>query len=106
MQPILLRSLSGLRGAGHACARHGAMLVLTSLLAGTATLPVVMAHFGVVQPFFVLANLLAVPLMGVWIMPLGLLALLAMPFHADAPFLHMMNAGVCGVLWLAHKVAG
>ncbi|MBS0988714.1 ComEC/Rec2 family competence protein [Acetobacter okinawensis] len=106
LHPVLLRSLSGLRGAGQACARHGAMLVLTSLLAGTATLPVVMAHFGVVQPFFVLANLLAVPLMGVWIMPLGLLALLAMPFHADAPFLHMMNAGVCGVLWLAHQVAG
>lgn len=106
LQPLLLRRLSGLQGMAHACTRYGAMLVLTSLLAGTATLPVVMAHFGVVQPFFVLANLLAVPLMGVWIMPLGLLALLAMPFHADAPFLHLMNSGVRVVLWLAHTVAG
>ena len=105
-QPLLLRRLSGVQGMAHACTRYGAMLVLTSLLAGTATLPVVMAHFGVVQPFFVLANLLAVPLMGVWIMPLGLLALLAMPFHADAPFLHLMNFGVRVVLWLARTVAG
>ena len=106
LHPRLLRSLSGLTGARQALARQSATLVLTSLLAGTATLPVVMAHFGVVQPFFVLANLLAVPLMGVWIMPLGLMALLAMPLHADGPFLHLMNGGVRIVLWLAHMVAG
>lgn len=106
LRPHLLRGLSGLTGAGHGLARHGVMLALTSLLAGTATLPVVMAHFGVVQPFFVLANMVAVPLMGVWIMPLGLVALLAMPLHAEAPFLHLMAGGVQVVLWLAHRVAG
>ncbi|MFT8418735.1 MAG: ComEC/Rec2 family competence protein [Acetobacter sp.] len=106
LYPRLLRGLSGLVGARQALARHGMMLVLTSLLAGTATLPVVMAHFGVVQPFFVLANLLAVPLMAVWIMPLGLAALVAMPIHAEAPFLHLMDGGVRVVLWLAHVVAG
>lgn len=105
LQPRLTRGLSGLTGARHGLARHGVMLVLTSLLAGTATLPVVMAHFGVVQPFFVLANLLAVPLMGVWIMPLGLAALVAMPLHAEAPFLYLMDAGVRVVLWLARSVA-
>ncbi|MCP1241961.1 ComEC/Rec2 family competence protein [Acetobacter lambici] len=106
LHPRLLRGLSGLAGVRQTLVRHGLMLVLTSLLAGTATLPVVMAHFGVVQPFFVLANLVAVPLMALWIMPLGLIALLAMPLHADGPFLHLMNGGVRIVLWLAHCVAG
>ncbi|MDT8873025.1 ComEC/Rec2 family competence protein [Komagataeibacter rhaeticus] len=49
---------------------HGPPL-LASVLAGSACLPVGMAHFGTVQPWFVLANLLAVPLMSVWIMPWG-----------------------------------
>ncbi|MFT8467324.1 ComEC/Rec2 family competence protein [Acetobacter syzygii] len=106
IHPRLLGWVGRLAGFGQTCARHAAMLALTSILAGTATLPVVMAHFGVVQPFFVLANLLAVPLMAVWIMPFGLLALLAMPVHADAPFLHLMDVGVRFVLWLAHGVAG
>lgn len=106
LQPHILRWVSGMSGAKHTLARHGVMLVLTSLLAGTATLPVVMAHFGVVQPFFVLANLVAVPLMALWIMPLGLVALVAMPLHVDAPFLHLMSGGVRVVLWLAHCVAG
>lgn len=106
LHPRLLRWVSGMAGGRATLVRHAAMLVLTSLLAGTATLPVVMAHFGVVQPFFVLANLLAVPLMALWIMPLGLVALLVMPLHADAPFLHLMDGGVRVVLWLAHVVAG
>ena len=97
-----------LRGEGQwyrVAASYGAALTLTSLLAGLATLPVSMAHFGAFQPWFVLANLAAVPLAAVWIMPVGLLALVAMPFHAEAPFLKLMGVGIRIVQALAERVA-
>ena len=54
-------------------------LMLTSLLAGTATLPFGAYHFGRVQFYFALSNLIAVPLTGVLVMPAGMLALGLMP---------------------------
>ncbi|MCP1196172.1 ComEC family competence protein [Acetobacter senegalensis] len=92
-------------GMAHWLVCHLIALALTSLLAGLATLPIVMAHFGQIQPFFVLANLLAVPLMAVWIMPLGLLALLLMPLHLEAMALTPMGWGIELVLSMAHGVA-
>lgn len=103
--PHLARLREERRGFRHWVARHIATLALTSLLAGLATLPVVMAHFGEVQPFFILANLVAVPLMAVWIMPLGLMALVLMPLHLDALPLHLMGWGIQGVLHVAHAIA-
>ncbi len=104
----LREPLMRLRGEGEwyrVLASHCAALVLTSLLAGLATLPVSMAHFGALQPWFVLANLVAVPLAAVWIMPAGLLALVAMPFHVEAPFLKLMGMGIQIVQILAERVA-
>ncbi|MQR99038.1 ComEC/Rec2 family competence protein [Gluconobacter aidae] len=104
----LREPLLRLRGEGEwyrVVASHCTALVLTSLLAGLATLPVSMAHFGAFQPWFVLANLLAVPLAAVWIMPVGLLALIAMPFHLDGPFLKFMGMGIRIVQTLAERVA-
>lgn len=104
----LREPLMRLRGEGEwyrVVASHCAALVLTSLLAGLATLPVSMAHFGALQPWFVLANLVAVPLAAVWIMPVGLLALVAMPFHVEAPFLKLMGMGIRIVQTLAERVA-
>ncbi|MGY6770119.1 ComEC/Rec2 family competence protein [Komagataeibacter sp. NFXK3] len=75
-----------------------------SVLAGSACLPVGMAHFGTVQPWFVLANLLAVPLMSVWIMPWGLAALGLMPLGLEKLALVPMGWGIGVVAWLAHLV--
>lgn len=104
-RPFLIRFREEKRGFWRWLALHLATLTLTSLLAGLATLPVVMAHFGEVQPFFILANLVAVPLMAVWIMPLGLLALLLMPLGVDTLPLHLMGWGIQGVLAGAHGIA-
>lgn len=82
-----------------------AILAITSLLAGTAALPVSMAHFGAFQPWFVVANMVAVPLMGVWVMPLGVLSLLLLPLGLEAPTLHMMGWGVRCVRFLAYEMA-
>lgn len=104
-RPHLARFREEGRGFRRWLTLHLVTLTLTSLLAGLATLPVVMAYFGEVQPFFILANLIAVPLMAVWIMPLGLLALVLMPLHLDAVPLHLMGWGIQVVLHLAHSIA-
>ncbi|GBR38796.1 DNA translocation competence protein ComA/ComEC/Rec2 [Neoasaia chiangmaiensis NBRC 101099] len=101
--------LMRLRGDGRfarVALSHLVALGLTSLLAGAATLPVSLAHFGMLQPWFVLANLVAVPIAAVWIMPCGLLALLAMPLHLAGVPLGLMGAGIRVVMHLAHGVAG
>lgn len=102
--------------AGELHGRHGrsvwrqggrflASLTMTSLLAGLATLPLSMAYFGAFQPWFVVANLLAVPLMGVWVMPAGMVALLLMPVGLSSMPLHVMGWGIRLIGWLAARVA-
>lgn len=106
---VLRQPLLWLHGEGGARRRflvHVASLALTSLLAGLATLPVSMAHFGEIQPFFVIANLLAVPLTALWVMPAGLLAVMLMPLHLEAPALALMGWGIHAIVWLARTVAG
>lgn len=82
-----------------------ATLGMTSLLAGLATLPLSMAYFGAFQPWFVIANLLAVPLMGVWVMPSGVVALLLMPLGLSSVPLQVMGRGIRLISWLAGRVA-
>ena len=86
-------------------ALHMVQLVFTSLVAGAASLPYAAFHFGRVQFYFVLANLVAVPLTAFWVLPQGLLALLAFPFGLDAPFLRAMGWGIDLILRLARIVA-
>ncbi len=84
---------------------HLATLTLTSLLAGLASAPFGAYHFGRVQVYFVIANLLAVPLTAVAIMPAGLLALLLMPFGLERLALAPMGWGVGAVLAIARHIA-
>ena len=48
-------------------------LILASLVAGLATTPYAAYHFHRLAPYGVLANLLAMPIVSVWVMPAGLL---------------------------------
>lgn len=76
-----------------------------SILAGTAVVPVVMFYFHELNLYFVFANLIAVPLMAFWILPLGLLALCAMPLGLDAIFIKLMCFGIDWVITIAEWVA-
>ena len=60
-------------------------LTVVSLLAGTATIPYVAYHFHRVTPYGVIANLAAMPVVSGWVMPWGILGLLAMPLGLDRP---------------------
>ncbi len=80
-------------------------VVITSIIAGLATMPIGLAHFGRLQWYGVLSNAVAVPLTSMLIMPAGLAAALAMPFGLEAWPLWLMGLGVQAVLWVAHAVA-
>ena len=104
LQPWL-RRLHGDGGWGRRLAGHCVALALTSALAGTASMPYGAYHFGHIQLYFVLANMLAVPLTALWVMPAGLVALALMPVHAEALALWPMGWGVQAILGIAHAVA-
>ena len=76
-------------------------LALTSTLAGTASAPYGAYHFGRVQVYFVVANMVAVPLTALWVMPLGLLSLALMPFRLESLLLKPMGWGAAAVVWVA-----
>ena len=86
-----------LRGVG----LHIVALALTSLLAGTASAPFAAYHFGQVQIYFVLANMLAVPIAAMWVIPAGLVSLVLMPLGWEFLALEPMGWGVQVILWIA-----
>ena len=95
------RVANTLRGAGF----WFATTMLTSVIATLMTAPFAMYHFDRLSTYGVIANLVAVPLTGFWVMPMGMAALLLMPFGWDAPFWHLAARGCDGILWIAHTVS-
>jgi competence protein ComEC len=75
-------------------AREIAGVILASLVAGLATTPYATYHFHRVAPYGVLANLLAMPVVSAWVMPTGILGVLALPFGLDAMFWQLMGEGI------------
>ena len=79
--------------------------VLTSVVAGLATMPFALHHFGRLQWYGVAANAVAVPLTTLLVMPAGMLAALLMPLGLEAWPLRLMGWGVEAVLGIAREVA-
>jgi competence protein ComEC len=75
-------------------AREITGLILASLIAGLATTPYAAYHFHRLAPYGVIANLLAMPVVSAWVMPMGLLGLFAIPFGFDAEFWRQMGYGI------------
>jgi competence protein ComEC len=85
--------------------REITMLALASLVAGFATMPYAAFHFHRVTPYGVLANLAAMPVVSVLVMPAGLLGLLAMPFGFDGVFWRLMDVGIGWMIAVSQWVA-
>jgi competence protein ComEC len=64
------------------------------------------SHFHRMAPYGVLANLLAMPVVSAWVMPAGMIALLAMPFGFDDLFWRLMGDGLQWMINVALWVAG
>lgn len=85
--------------------REIAILILASLIAGLATTPYAAYHFHRITPYGVLANLAAMPVVSVVVMPAGLLGLAAMPFGLDGVFWRLMELGIDWMIAVAQWVA-
>jgi competence protein ComEC len=84
---------------------HIVALALTSALAGTFSAPFAAYHFGRIQIYYVIANVAAVPITALWVMPAGLVALALMPLHAEALALVPMGWGIDAILWVGRTVS-
>ncbi|MBL8643865.1 MAG: ComEC family competence protein, partial [Rhodospirillaceae bacterium] len=82
-----------------------AALVVTDLVAGSVTSVLAAYHFNQVPVYSLAANVAAAPVTGLWIMPLGMLALALMPFGLDAPFWTLMGEGTAAINAIAASVA-
>ncbi|MBS0532299.1 MAG: ComEC family competence protein, partial [Proteobacteria bacterium] len=80
-------------------------LALASFVAGLATTPYAAFHFHRVTPYGVVANLLAMPVVSVLVMPAGLLGLAAMPFGLDGVFWRLMGFGIEWMIVVTQWVA-
>ncbi|MGH6920642.1 MAG: ComEC/Rec2 family competence protein [Geminicoccaceae bacterium] len=100
--------------ARHPNAAHGldgrlflyvAGCALTTIVASAATTPFSIYHFSRFSTYGIVANLIAVPLSAIWIMPLGMLGLLLIPFGlADLCFV-LMAQGIEIIIAVAAFVA-
>lgn len=84
---------------------HIGGVAATTLLAGFATAPLVAYHFNRFVDYGLVANLIAVPLTGFVIMPLGLLGLVLMPFDLEQIALLPMGMAIDAMIWVAQTVA-
>jgi competence protein ComEC len=69
-------------------------LVTVSLLAGFATTLFAAYHFHRLAPYGAIANLIAMPVVSLWTMPMAILGVVAMPFGFDGVFWHLMGEGI------------
>ena len=80
-------------------------VALTTLVASAATTPFSVHHFGRFSTYGTVTNLIAVPVTGVWIMPLGMLGLLLMPFGLAGPCFALMGMGIDLIIVVAAFMA-
>lgn len=80
-------------------------IALTSLVASAATAPFAAYHFNRVVDFGLVANLAAMPVVGIVVMPSALLAFIAMPFGVEALPLWVAGQGITMIIAVADTVA-
>lgn len=84
---------------------HLAGIAVTSVIATLATMPFSLYHFQQIQYYGVIANMIAVPVTSVWVMPAGMISYLAFPFGLEEWPLTVMGWGVTVILETARIVA-
>lgn len=94
-----------LRGWTRGWRGQGLSLLLSSVVAGAATAPIAALHFNRVGHYGVLANMLAVPFMGLLVMPFLFIGLMLMPLGLEAPALAVAGFAIEWILLVADRVA-
>jgi competence protein ComEC len=79
-------------------------IALTTVVTTLATMPFTIYHFNRFPLYSVVANALAVPITGFWVMPWAIAAVLLMPLHLEALALQPMSWGIHGIMTVARLV--
>lgn len=101
-----LRIASGAGSWGRRLLLYFAAVAFTTIIASLATAPYAIFHFNRLSVLGLVANLAAVPIAALWVMPLEVLALLLMPFGLDGLVLPLLGWGVDAILAVAAHVSG
>ena len=80
-------------------------IAITTVIAGLSTAPFAIYHFNRFAVYGVIANLIAIPITGMWIMPWAIVAFALMPFGLEVLALTPMGWGIGVVVWVARTVA-
>jgi competence protein ComEC len=80
-------------------------VALTTLVASAATAPFAAFHFNNFAAYGLAANLIAVPLTAIWIMPWAVAAFILMPLGLEILALTPMGWGIDVVIWVALVVS-
>jgi competence protein ComEC len=83
---------------------HG--IAMTSLVGSLATMPYAMFHFERATHYAVLGNLIAMPVMGFWVMPAAALSVALMPLGLDGFALAVLKQGIAVMLGMGRWVSG
>lgn len=81
-------------------------IIATTLIATMATAPFSAFHFHRLNPYGLIGNSLAIPLVSLIVMPSAVAGSLLVPFGLDWIIWSLMGQGVAGVLVVAERVAG
>lgn len=81
-------------------------ILLTTLVAGLAVAPFAAYHFHTSQQYALLANLIAIPICNLVVMPAAVITLVVMPLGLEAYPLWVMGEGIEGMLRCARLAAG
>ncbi|OFX04620.1 MAG: hypothetical protein A3E78_05185 [Alphaproteobacteria bacterium RIFCSPHIGHO2_12_FULL_63_12] len=76
-------------------------IAVTDTIASGATAPFALYHFNRTANFGLAANTISIPVMGFWVMPAAIFALILMPFGWDGPFWRIAASGVEIILVIA-----
>jgi len=91
-------------GWGKRLAMYFMGICATTVIASLATAPFALFHFQQVASYSLLGNLLTIPVLGFYIMPLAVISLVLMPFGLSYLPLMMMGIGIDWVLDTAYWV--
>lgn len=80
-------------------------IILTTLIASASVAPLAAYYFHKSQQYAVLANLIAIPICNIVVMPAALATLIVMPFGLEVWPLWLMGAGIDAMTWIAYAVA-
>jgi competence protein ComEC len=81
--------------------RYVVGIAATDTIAALATAPYSLYHFNRAANFGLPANVISIPVMGFWVMPAAIIALLLMPIGLDGPAWRISAAGVDLILLIA-----